>query len=182
MTKFDSVVTWGVGIAGLIGIGYAIGTHTKMAKISDMLDRSIDDLARSTTVDIPEEMVKRGVERAVDAAANRAVSKATDEVVREVKIDIRKQVSSAVEQEYSKIKDDVLKEISDAASKIDVARVRADVENKAEKMALEKFDSELDGVLAKFNDNLENTSKIYKSIANSISKNNDGKEFVFKVG
>lgn len=182
MSKFDSFIGWGVGIAGLIGIGYAIGTHTKMAKISDMLDRSIDDLARNTTVDIPEEMVKRGVERAIETAANRAVEKATDDVIREIKIDIRKQVSSAVEKEYDKIKDDVLKEISDAASKIDVAHVRADVTNKAEKMVLEKFDAELDGVLAKFNDNLENTSKIYKSIANSISKNNDGKEFVFKLG
>ena len=57
MSKFDSFVSWGVGIAGLIGIGYAIGTHTKMAKISDMLDRSIDELARGTTVDIPEEVV-----------------------------------------------------------------------------------------------------------------------------
>lgn len=182
MSKFDNLLGWGIGIAGLIGIGYAIGTHTKMAKISDMLDRSIDDLARSTTVDIPEEMVKRGVERAIDTAANRAVERATDDVVREIRIDIRKQVSAAVEQEYDKIKDDVLKEISDAASKIDVARVRADVENKAERMALEKFDGELDGVLAKFNDNLESTSKIYKSIANSITKNNDGKEFVFKLG
>lgn len=182
MSKFDSFMCWGVGIAGLIGIGYAIGTHTKMAKICDMLDRSIDDLAQSTTVDIPEEMVKRSVERAVKTAADRAVARATDDAVREVKIDIHKQVSSAVEQEYNKIKDDVLKEISDAASKIDVARVRADVENKAERMALEKFDAELDGVLAKFNDNLENTSKIYKSIANSISKSNDGKEFVFKLG
>jgi len=182
MSKFNSLVVCGVGIAGLIGIGYAIGTHTKMAKISDMLDRSIDDLARSTTVDIPEEMVKRGVERAVDMAADRAVQKATDEVVREVKIDIRKQVLAAVEQEYSKIKDTVLKEITDSASKIDVTRVRTDVESKAERAALEKFDSELDGILKKFNDNLENTSKIYKSIANSISKSNDGKEFVFKVG
>ena len=182
MSKFNSFVSWGVGVAGLIGIGYAIGTHTKMAKISDMLDRSIDDLARSTTVDIPEELVKRGVERAVDMAANRAVERATNEVVREVKIDIRKQVSAAVEQEYSKIKDTVLKEITDSASKIDVARVRTDVESKAERAALEKFDGELDGILKKFNDNLENTSKIYKSIANSISKNNDGKEFVFKVG
>lgn len=182
MSKFDSIISWGVGIAGLIGIGYTIGTHTKMAKISDMLDRSIDDLARNTTVDIPEEMIKRGVERAVKTAADQAVTKVTDEAVREVKIDIRKQVSSAVEKEYDQIKDNVLREVTDAASKIDVTRVRADVERKAERMALEKFDSELDGVLAKFNDNLENTSKIYKSIANSIAKNNDGKEFVFKLG
>ena len=182
MSKFDSIVSWGVAIAGLVGIGYAIGTHTKMAKISDMLDRSIDDLARSTTVDIPDELVKRGVERAVKDAADKAVTKATEEAVREVKIDIRKQVSSAVEKEYDQIKDNVLKELTDAASKIDISRVRADVERKAERMALEKFDSELDGVLAKFNDNLENTSKIYKSIANSITKNNDGKEFVFKLG
>ena len=102
--------------------------------------------------------------------------------VQEIKADIHKQVTAAVEKEYDRIKDNVLREITDEASKINIDRVRTEVENEAKRKALEKFDVSLDGILTNFNDNLKNTSKIYSSIANSITKQNDGKEFVFKVG
>jgi hypothetical protein len=182
MSKIDVCIGVGGLAAGLIAIGYAIGTHSKMARVSKTLDCSIDDLAKNTNVDIPEAMVKRAVERAVESEAARAVTRATHMAVQEIKADIHKQVTTAVEKEYDRIKDSVLREITDEASKISVDRVRAEVESEAKKKALEKFDVSLDGILTNFNDNLKNTSKIYSSIANSITKQNDGKEFVFKVG
>lgn len=182
MSKFDWMIGLGGIILGSIGIGYAFGTHNKMAKVSKTLDCSIDDLANNTNVDIPEAMVKRAVERAVESEAQRAVTRATYMAVQEIKTDIHKQVTAAVEKEYDRIKDSVLREITDEASKINIDRVRTEVENEAKRKALEKFDVSLDGILTNFNDNLKNTSKIYSSIANSITKQNDGKEFVFKVG
>lgn len=182
MSKFDWVIGLGGIILGSAGIGYAFGTHNKMAKVSKTLDCSIDDLANNTNVDIPEAMVKRAVERAVESEAQRAVTRATHMAVQEIKTDIHKQVTAAVEKEYDRIKDSVLREITDEASKINIDRVRTEVENEAKRKALEKFDVSLDGILTNFNDNLKNTSKIYSSIANSITKQNDGKEFVFKVG
>ena len=182
MSKVDWMIGLGGIILGSIGIGYAFGTHNKMAKVSKTLDCSIDDLAKNTNVDIPEAMVKRAVERAVETEANRAVTRATHMAVQEIKTDIHKQVTAAVEKEYDNIKDSVLREITDEASKINIDRVRTEVENEAKRKALEKFDISLDGILTNFNDNLKNTSKIYSSIANSITKQNDGKEFVFKVG
>lgn len=182
MSKFDVMIGLGGIILGSIGIGYAFGTHNKMAKVSKTLDCSIDDLAKNTNVDIPEAMVKRAVERAVETEAERAVTRATHMAVQEIKTDIHKQVTAAVEKEYDRIKDSVLREITDEASKINIDRVRTEVENEAKRKALEKFDVSLDGILTNFNDNLKNTSKIYSSIANSITKQNDGKEFVFKVG
>lgn len=40
------------GIVGLVGIGYAIGTHTRLAKVSDRLDKSVGELANGVDVDI----------------------------------------------------------------------------------------------------------------------------------
>lgn len=182
MSKFDWMIGLGGIILGSAGIGYAFGTNNKMAKVSKTLDCSIDDLANNTNVDIPEAMVKRAVERAVESEAQRAVTRATHMAVQEIKTDIHKQVTAAVEKEYDRIKDSVLREITDEASKINIDRVRTEVENEAKRKALEKFDISLDGILTNFNDNLKNTSKIYSSIANSLTKQNDGKEFVFKVG
>lgn len=169
--KFDGIVGL-IGIAaGLIGIGYAMGTHSKMAKISENLDRSIEELAGQVPVDIPKDMIERATEKAVAHEVKQAVSKTTDRIIVDVKRDIHKQVSDAVESEYSNIKGTVLEELTAEAAKIDAKRVRADVEKAAKDRALEKFDDNLDDILANFNDQLKNTSKIYTSIADSMTRN-----------
>lgn len=171
-----------IGLAGLVGIGYAIGTRTKMAKIAARLDRSIDDLANCTEIDIPETLINKAVEKAAKDEARRAVEAATKEVVERVKNDIHSKVQQEVEKEYNTIKDSVLKEITVSASKIDAYRVRRDVEEAAKKAALDKFDDNLDDILEKFNENLSNTSKIYSSIREAITKDsNSGKEFTVRL-
>ena len=175
--KFDGLVGMiGIGL-GLVGIGYALGTHSKMAKISDNLERSIDDLASQVPVDIPNDMIERAVDKAVAYEVKQAVCKVTDKVKHDVAYDMHKQVSDAIEQEYSSVKDVVLNELIDEAAKIDSKRVRYDVEKAAKEKALEKFDDNLDEILENFNDQLKNTSKIYTSIAESMTnkyKTNEG--------
>lgn len=168
---------------GLVGVGYGIAMHTKLSKISERLDESIDDLADNMDIDIPDEIVDQAVEKAVTDAAKKAVEKATNEALAELKRDIRKTVSAEVEKEYEHLHADVLKEITDAASKIDVAKVRRDIERAAEKAALEKFDDNLDNQLHMFNENLTNLARIYNSMAGVATRSGDTtKEYVFRVG
>lgn len=179
MIRNNELVSILIGIAGLIGVGYAIGTHTKLAKVSERLDKSIDDLADNTEIDIPDELINRAVEKAVQTEARKAVERATNETVATVKKDIRFEVEQAVDKEYERIKDVILKELTTSASKIDVSRVRRDVEEAAKKAALEKFDDNLDDILEKFNESLDNTTKIYSSIREAITKDStSGKQFV----
>ena len=170
MNKFDNLLGLFGAAIGLLGIGYAVGTHSKMSKISEKLDISIEDLANKTPVDIPDSMIERATEKAVALEVKSAVSKATDVVLKEVKRDIHKQVSDAVESEYSDIKDSVLEEVASEVAKIDVKRVRADVEKAAKEAVLEKLDDNMDDILENFNDQLKNTSRIYNSIADSMTK------------
>lgn len=182
MNKYDNFVCLLGAAVGLVGIGYAIGANSKIAHISDKLDCSIEELASKTPVDIPETMIERAVEKAVAAEAKQAVSKATDTVIVAVKRDIHKQVSDAVESEYSNIKETVLEELVTEAAKIDAKRVRADVEKAARERALEKFDDNLDAILEKHNSELENVTKIYKNIADTIApaKSNDN-EMILRI-
>ena len=182
MNKYDNFIGM-VGIAiGLVGVGYAFGTHSKMAKISDNLDRSIDDLASRTPVDIPDDMIKRAVEKAVAYEVKQAVSKATDVIAVDVKRDMHKQISDAIEGEYSNIKDQVLEELVTEASKIDAKRVRADVEKAAKEIALEKFNDNLDDILDDYKSNLNNVTKIYKSFADAATPSNNGGGTVLRIG
>lgn len=179
--KFDGIVGL-VGITiGLVGIGYALGTHSKMTKISENLNRSIDDLASKTPIDIPDSMIERAVEKAVALEVKQAVSKVTDEVTVELKRDIHKQVCDAVEDEYSKIKDAVLDELVTEASKIDAKRVRSDVERAAKTQALEKFNDNLEAITEEYKGYLESVSKIGKTFADAVT-HQDRKETVLRIG
>ena len=181
MTKNDIFATL-LGIAGLVGIGYAIGTHTKMARISERLDRSINDLADNMEIDISEKLIDKAVEEAAKNEARRAVEAATREVVDQVKKDIHAKVQREIDKEYDSIKDSVLKEITVSASKIDTSKVRKDVEEAAKKAVLDKFDDNLDDILEKFNKDLENTSKIYGSIREALTKDSSSsKGFVVRL-
>ena len=182
MSRSNDIIGVILGIAGLVGVGYAIGAHTKLAKVSDRLDKSIDEIADNMEFDIPEELINKALEKAVKVEATMAVDKATNEAISEIKRDIRSEVQHVINTEYDNLKETVLKEITSSASKIDVSRVRRDVEEAAEKAALEKFDDNLDDILDKFNNNLSNTAKIYSSIRNAIAKDSDsGKEFVVRL-
>ena len=180
---FDILVAAG----GLIGIGYGLAMHNKLSKVSDRLDRSIDSLADDMEIDIPKEMVDKAVQKAVTAAAKNAVNTAANSALAELKNDIRIKVSAAIDGEYSNIKDNILKEATLAASKIDVAKVRRDVEEAAKEAALEKFDDNLDDILATFNANLTNTAKIYQNIQTTLTPSSivptaTPKEYIFRVG
>ena len=180
--KNNNVINTVIGIAGLVGIGYALCARTKLAKVGERLDKGIEELANDMEFDIPEELVNKAIEKAVRIEVKKAVEKATNETVIDVKRSIRSDVQRAVDREYDTIKETVLKELSSSASKIDVSRVRRDVEEAAKEAALEKFDDNLDDILEKFNDNLENTSKIYSSIREAITKSSDSsKEFVVRL-
>lgn len=172
-----------IGVAGLLSIGYGIAMHTKLSKISKRLDKGIDDLADNMEIDIPEEMVKKAVDRAVSTATKNAADRAVGDVVSEIRRDIQREVANAVEKEYQTVKDKVLGEITVAASKIDEAKVRRDVELAATKAALDKFDINLDHILKKFSDDWDNTAKIYGAIKNMVTPTTRSPgEFVVKIG
>lgn len=182
MAKNNDIINTLIGIASVVAIGYAIGTHTKLAKVSERLDKSIDLLADDMEIDISEDLVNKAVEKAVQAEAKRAVELATRESITTLKREIHSQVLTAVNTEYDNLKDSVLEEITTEAAKIDASRVRRDVEKAAKEAAIKKFDDNLDDILEKFNDSLDNTSRIYSSIREAITKSSDsGKEFVVRI-
>lgn len=170
------------GIAGLVGISCAIGAYVKVDKINKKLDKSIDELASDMEVDISEELIDEAVKRAVRVEVVKAVTKATNLAIGTVKTEIHTRVASAVNDEYDKLTETVLKEITTEAAKIDVSRVRRDVEKAAKEAALKKFDDNLDDILEKFNSSLDNTSRIYSSIRETLAKGSDSsKEFVLRI-
>lgn len=166
---FDILVGAAGWIVGLIGIGYAIGTHSKVNKLCDKLDCSVEDLVDNTDIHIPEETINRVVERAVAKRADYAVDRAIRAAVVKVQDEITNQVASAVNKECDRLEDSVKKEIKSQIRLIDISDLRREVKEEA----AEKLEESMDDILEKFNGDLENVSKIYSSIANAITKNSE---------
>lgn len=80
-SNLDLIVGIGVFVAGIFGVGYAIGTRSKVNRLCEKLDTSIDNLSDDIQVDIPDKMVQRAVEAAVKKEVAAAVKLATDEVI-----------------------------------------------------------------------------------------------------
>lgn len=179
--KIKSLIAFGGVAIGLTGIGYAIGSRKKLNDICNKLDKSIDDLSTSIDVDIPQYMIDKAVSKAVDRSVERAVRDATSIAVNAVKNDIHKEVQTSVNNAYADISASVTNKIASEVSKINMKQLSSSVTAKAEEKIIEKFEGNLDDVLEKFNRNLDNTGKIYESIANSISKKDNGKEMTFKI-
>lgn len=183
MKKFDWDLAIGFTgfVVGLVGIGYAAGTASKMNQVSEKLDKSLDDLANGTEIDIPKGLIERAVERSVEAKTRDAIDTTISRAMEKADGIIRASVSTAIKNQYGALKNQVLGEMTRRVSEINEDRLRDDIYNAAKEKAVEKFEANLDDILEKFNSDLENVGKIYKSIANVMTKS-EGKEMTFRIG
>ena len=183
MSKFYWYLIFGFGmmVAGLIGVVYGLGVHCKMKKLCEKLDTTIDDLSNDVPIDIPKEVIDQAVERAAERRARYAVDNAAADIISKMKSDIHSEVSSAVSDERKKISEKVTDTIAERVSKIDEDELRKDVVNKAKEQIAAKFDNKLDDILADFNSNLSNVSRIYRSIAQTIAGTQNARDVMFKM-
>ena len=166
-----------IGLAvGLVGIGWAMGTHSKMNALCKKLDTSIDTLMESGHLDIPEALIQESLNRAVTLKADSILARAKAEALANARAETEKQVKSALNKEYYKLQESVKSEIAAQVRGMDISELRDEV--KAE--AKVKLAENMDDILQEFNGSLENISKIYGSIANTMTGQHP-KETVFKI-
>ena len=172
ITKNDALQ--GGMILGFIGtIGYAILVTIKLAKVSDKLDRAVDNLVDTKEIDIPKDMINRSIERAVDREVRNQVGDACNKAVKDIEKDIHKEVKASVEEEFEKQKGSIGKELKRQVNDLDINEIRKEVIREAKDTAANKFKHDLDDILEKHNDELESVTRIYSSIADKISSIGD---------
>ena len=150
-------------IGGVCYVGYL---HSKIDKLSSMIDVAVDDLSSKTQVNISDAVLDLAVQKAVD----REVGYISNRITRDLNLEIRTQVKHTVNTSSSDIKNSVSAEIASQVKNIDISDMEREVVNKAKDAVAEKFDRKLDSLLDDFNDNLNNVRKIYSSIEKSIAK------------
>lgn len=177
----ESLISSAMFIFGLAAVGYAIYINGKMNKICTKLDTTADELLNSADVSVEKAVVKAAVNRVAERETCRIIESASETVINQARSDIQKKVKAAVDDAYSDLREKVTLEINRQVGNIDIGEIRRDVIKKAGERASEKFESDLESVLEKYNRDLKNVSKIYNSIAKSMTDRDDGKAMTFRI-
>lgn len=155
-----------MGIGGIGCVSYILYLHSKINKLSGMINIAVDNLSSDIKVDISDSMIDDAVQRAVDREVKYIAGRIRSDVNAEINVKVR----DSVNIHSSDIKSSASREIERQIKNIDISDMEREIVNKAKEAVAEKFDRKLDGILDEFNDNLNNIQKIYSSIAKSISR------------
>lgn len=156
-----------IGFAVALGsIAYSIYLRAKLCKIAASIDLTVDELENKTSIDISDSVIEAAVQKAV----NREIQEVVRVANRRLAEEIRSQVKESVNTSYSELKSSVSNELSKQVKNINIQSIEKEVISKAKEAIAEKFDGKLDTLLEGFNDNLNNVSKIYASIAKTMSE------------
>lgn len=154
----------GFGLIAATG-AFSIYLWKKIETIENTVGVAIDKVTDKTVVNISDAIIETAVQRAV----NRELQSVINSVNRRLYADITREVRESVDTSYSEIKSAVSDEVAKQVKNIDIRNIEREAVAKAKDAIAEKFDNKLDGLLEEFNDNLTNVSKIYSSIAKTMS-------------
>lgn len=184
MKNFEAYIGFGTLAAGLVGIGYAIGTSRKMHQLSNRLDTSLSKIAADNEVYISDELideyVRTAVKENVEQQVRSAIATASRSAASEVKSEMATQIREAVNAEYSNMGESVKKKLADQVAAIDIYGLKQEIRNVAMKQVTNELDTEIAKIKAaadeKFNEAVEkvvegvdaklsSVTKIYEAIA-----------------
>ena len=154
-----------LGAAAIGGIAYSIYLGIKLKKVASTVNLTVDELAAKSHVNIADSMIDAAVQKAVDREIQSVIRMTNRRLAEE----IRSQVNDAMETAYAELKDSVADEIAGKVKNIDIRAIEKEAVSKAKEAIADKFDNKLDNLLCDFNNNLTNVSKIYSSIAKTMS-------------
>lgn len=175
MTNVEKLI--GLGIVA--ALSYTFYVSNKWDRVAAKLDSAADEVMKKSEVEVSDEIINNAVKKAVKKEVTSKVKEACDTAIDKVSDDIRSEVKAAVTSSYNDIRSDVSKEVEKQVGEINIESVRNEVIQKAKDQAARKFDNDLASVLTKYDDQLSNVTKIYSSIANVISKNNNDRNMTF---
>lgn len=184
MKNFEAFVGFGALAAGLIGMGYAIGTQRKMNQLSDRLNLSLSTIADQNEVYISDELIEEYVQAAVknnvEKQVRSAITTASHSAANAVKSEMATQIREAVSHEYADMSKSVKKKLTEQVAAIDIYSLKHEIRDSAKKQVMEELDAEVckirEAADEKFNDAIEevvesvnaklsNVTKIYEAIA-----------------
>ena len=168
----NKIIIAAVGSAALAVVSLA-ATAVSTVRYNRMIkkmSRSVKDIEEVSSERITEFMIRKAVEKSSDERIEAYLKDTEDEVLRSARRSLDSEARKAVEECSVTIRDQVSERISQQVAALDIEQLKRRVCDRAETHVIEKLDDCLDKSVKKFNDQLENTRKVYDSIAKAMEE------------
>lgn len=162
----------GLGVlTGFIGtiIYAAVVTH-KLSVISNKLDKSVNDLYLDKDIQIPDELIKKSVERAATEEARFHVEREFASACKQVVAQYHDDIQNIVNEEFEAQKDQVALTIKHKIDAIDLSSIRKEVIKGVDAACTEKLRGDLEEISDKYTKQLDAMVDIYTTVADKISR------------
>lgn len=169
MNKLVIAVVGAVTVAAAsaaMSIITTVQNHRMMKKIG----KSLEKVEERSEEQIAESLIQKSVEKAADKKVDLYMMETENAVLNTARKDLEIQARNAVVSAGNDIREKAAAEISHQVALLDIEQLKRRVCEQAEKHVVEKFDGCLDSSLKKFQDQLDNTRKIYDGISRAMAE------------
>ena len=154
--------------AAVVSAGVCTGVSIWKQK---QLERSIETLSKTVTIDVADDYIHQIVEQAVDREAAARIRVAANDAVSDIKADMSKKIQKEVNKAYADLKASVKAEVEKQVGRIDLDDIRKEIIAEGREEARKQFKNDLDKIVELQNDNLRNINDIYANIADTLKGN-----------
>ena len=156
-------------VISFVGItAYSIATTRKLNRLANRFGIAVDQIAKDTNIDIPQEIIDEAMNQAVQKAAEKQVRVAATAITTSVSADMRKEIKTLVDEASTDLKSDVEKEMKRQIKNVDISEIKKNAIKELKESAAKRMDEELDDIIEKCSDQLDSVNRIYKSIADKM--------------
>lgn len=128
-------------------------------KVEDMSDDRISEI-----------MLKNAVDKATDAKIERYLKNVKNETMEEASRKLKEASRSAVEAAAYPIREEAAEKIAQQVADLDIEQLKRRVSDKAEERVINKLDNVIETSAKKFNDQLDQTKKIYDKLIKATAE------------
>ena len=181
MNKLVIIAAGAVAVA-VSSVVMSIATMAKSRKIGNQIEEAVGKVEKMSSEEIQDELIRKAVEKSADKKVGRYMADTEDAILRTARKDLEIQARNAVVNSANEIRESAAKEIATQVAMLDIEQLKRRVCDQAEQHIMQKFDHCLDDSAKKFQDQLENTRKIYDAVARATSDKNRKDSGDFGIG
>lgn len=135
------------------------------------LEKSIERLSETVTVDVEDAYIHKIVEQAVEREANARIASEARSAVAAIRGDMAQKIQKEINKSYTDLKSQVKAEMEKQLGRIDLDDIRKEIIAEGREEAKKQFKNDLDKIVELQNDNLKNINDIYANIADTLKGN-----------
>ena len=137
------------------------------------LDKSIEKLSETVTVDVDDAYIHNIVEAAVDREVSERIGIEAQIAISEIRADMNDKIKKEINKSYKDLKASVKAQMEQQVGRVDLDDIRQEIIDEGKELAAKQFKNDLDKIIEQYNDNLTQITSIYSSIADTLKANNN---------